>query len=290
MKKIDLFILSLITMIISTSQAQDLSVYVSAHPDDWQLFMNPNAYDDIRDNDRKVVFIHTTAGDAGEGIGKNSYYKAREEGSLRAIRFLRNTLEESGLGIDMTEQTVEINGHQMVKYEYGGVISYFLRLPDGNFRGPGYEIHNYTSLEKLHRGSIEQLKAIDGSTTYQSADDLRETLVALLKSEGKNIELNIAETDSIANPDDHSDHRYSSHFFQDIISASDVVNVRYYEEYSTNKKPMNVEGAAFLISAGCWGATASGLSDMEHYSTWDTDHNSWIGRQYFREEQIQKSE
>lgn len=50
---------------------------------------------------------------------------------------------------------------------------------------------------------------------------------------------------------------------------------------------MNIEGAEFLISAGTWGATASGLSDMGHYSTWDDVHNSWIGRQYFREEKIE---
>jgi hypothetical protein len=26
------------------------------------------------------------------------------------------------------------------------------------------------------------------------------------------------------------------------------------------------------------------LSDYQHSSTWDSVHNSWIGRQYYREE------
>ena len=92
--------------------AQNLEIYVSAHPDDWQLFMNPNAYKSVANPENKVIFLHTTAGDAGHGMGFNDYTLAREEGSLRAIRFMCNSLvEDAGLGKEMNEEHAKINGH-----------------------------------------------------------------------------------------------------------------------------------------------------------------------------------
>ena len=61
-----------------------VTFYVVAHADDWQLFMNPDAFKDITMPDSKVVFIVTTAGDAGK---EDNYWKAREEGMKSSIRF-----------------------------------------------------------------------------------------------------------------------------------------------------------------------------------------------------------
>ena len=66
-----------------------LNVFLSAHPDDWQLFMNPNAYKAVEAGG-PVLFIHSTAGDAGTGMGYDDYTLAREAGSLNAIRFMVN--------------------------------------------------------------------------------------------------------------------------------------------------------------------------------------------------------
>ena len=69
-----------------------VSFYFAAHEDDWQLFMNPNAFNDVTGGARKTVFIHVTAGDAGLGAGsggrKHPFYLARENGALQAIRFM----------------------------------------------------------------------------------------------------------------------------------------------------------------------------------------------------------
>ena len=57
------------------------------------------------------MIIHTTAGDAGEGEGKRSYYNAREEGSLRAIRFIANTFESGeDFGTEMNERWCKLTG------------------------------------------------------------------------------------------------------------------------------------------------------------------------------------
>ena len=44
-----------------------VSVFAVAHQDDWQLFMNPDAYHAMNEPQEKAVFIHVTAGDAGAG-------------------------------------------------------------------------------------------------------------------------------------------------------------------------------------------------------------------------------
>lgn len=260
-------------------------IYVSAHPDDWQLFMNPAAFQSVKDSSSKVIFIHTTAGDAGNGMGNNNYTLAREEGSLRAIRFMCNSLVENiGLGANMNQESITINGHQIRRHAYANTVSYFLRLPDGNYYGEGYPLHDSTSLRRIYEGDKVSITAVDNSTSYTSLQDLKQTLIQLISLETQgSIHFNVAETDSVVNPGDHSDHLISSKIFQEIAEELEVESIRYYIEYATNSQPMNVVDEAFLISAGTWGATASGLSDMGHYSTWDPVHNSWIGRQYFRE-------
>lgn len=277
-----------------SSLAQTLDVYVTAHPDDWQLFMNPNAYNSVKTEKNSVIFLHTTAGDAGAGTGNNNYYLAREEGSLRAIRFMQNIFSNgSGLGTDMAPEMEVVNGKKIKKMTYGNTEAYFLRLPDGNYYGDGYPVHDSTSIKKLVEGNIQSIKAIDGSATYSSLSDLKATLKQLISkaSEGKTaLNLHIAETDTLANPDDHSDHRFTSLLMQQVAKELPVNAIYFYEEYATNKKPYNVFDTGFLVSAGTWAATGSGLSDMGHPSTWDEVHNSWIGRQYYRVEMLAKDE
>jgi hypothetical protein len=69
-----------------------VSFYFAAHEDDWQLFMNPSAFEDVINGSAKTVFVHMTAGDAGLGMGrggrKHPFYLARENGAETAIRFM----------------------------------------------------------------------------------------------------------------------------------------------------------------------------------------------------------
>ena len=262
------------------------SVYVVPHPDDWQLFMNPNAYKSVK-NDEKVIFIHTTAGDGGAGASDN-YYLAREEGSLRAIRFMSNTFTSgAGLGTNMNETAVTINGHSIKKFTYRNAVAYFLRLPDGNIDGSGYSYTNLETLKKLYEGTISSISAVDGSTTYNSLNDLIETLKSLLEIEyynPSNMIFNSADDDTSINPGDHSDHIFSSKIIQDVANTMPNVNAikNLYIDYHTASLPQNVFGDDYLVSAGTWGTTASGLSDNYQNSTWQADHNVWIGKQYFR--------
>lgn len=269
------------------TNAQNTHVYVSAHPDDWQLFMNPNVYTNLQNPNDKIIFLHTTAGDAGSGIGNTSYYLAREEGSLRAIRFLCNTINpELKQGNNMNETNVSINGHDILKYSYGNAMAFFLRLPDGNLPGTGYPIHDNVSLKKIFEGTAPSIQSIDESTTYISLDDLVKTIAELIireSNEANPVNFNIADTNVEINPGDHSDHIHSALIMQKVARLLKITSVRMYEEYATSSKPMNIFDDAFLNCAGTWGATASGLSDNNHDSTWNEGHNVYIGRQYFRD-------
>jgi len=278
---------------VSTS-AQNTQVYVSTHPDDWQLFMNPNAYNDLENPENKVIFLHTTAGDAGCGTGCTSYYLAREEGSKRAIRFMCNAINtDSKLGNEMNQTYVLINGHSILRFSYGNAVAYFLRLPDGNLTGIGYDIHDYASLKHFYEGTTPTLFAVDRGTSYDSLDDLVKTISGIITYESNTPDeasFNIADTNANINPGDHSDHLHSSLIMQKVARSLGIKTVRLYEEYATNAKEPNVFGDAFLVCAGTWGATASGLSDELHNSTWNEGHNIWIGRQYFRDVSLEDLE
>ena len=75
-----------------SGHSDKVSFYFAAHEDDWQLFMNPSAFEDVTGGAAKTVFVHVTAGDDGLGVGsggrKRPYYLARENGALDAIRFM----------------------------------------------------------------------------------------------------------------------------------------------------------------------------------------------------------
>ena len=67
----------------------------AAHEDDWQLFMNPSAFEDVVSGAAKTVFVHLTAGDAGTpgAPGRHNFadfYLARLENGAEAAIFMAN--------------------------------------------------------------------------------------------------------------------------------------------------------------------------------------------------------
>lgn len=280
------FLLSLLSICVS---GQSTRFFISAHQDDWQLFMNPNVYESIKNKEDKTVIIHTTAGEAGMGMGNDAYYLAREKGSLAAIRFLSNThTTGAGLGDEMERNYVDLNGHPVLRYQYRNCVVYLFRLPDGNGNGTGYELHDFKTLAKLFQGDSENIPTIDKSTTYTNRKDVEKTFKALLLREqiGENTELHLADTNQEVNPGDHSDHQTSSLFFQKVAQEIGGIKLYLYANYATGNLPKNTTEEGFLVSAATWGVTTAHIADHRHYSTWDKTHNSWIGRQYYRTIQI----
>lgn len=270
------------------AQAPTLSVFVVAHPDDWQLFMNPAAFHAMQGSNEKAVFIHVSAGDAGRGLTgePTPYYLAREEGALRAIRFMANAVDATAaLGSDTHSEAVARAGHPVARHSYANAIAYFLRIHDGNIvTGNQYQEHPL-SLQRLRSGTSPETKAIDDSTRYRGWGDLVATLEAIITSElapGTALNLHIAELDEQRNPGDHPDHRAVAFAMEEVAARLPCARVSRHEEYATRDRKPNVTGDDYLIDAGTWAATASGLSDLHAGSTWEPGHNVWVGRDYYR--------
>ncbi len=264
-----------------------VNVFVVAHQDDWQLFMNPQAFHSMDDPRKKAVFIHVTAGDAGLGASGEPipYYLAREEGALRAVRFMANAKPDTGLGVGMERTIVELDGKTIQRIAYANAVLYFLRLPDGNYGGSGYETTGWQSLERLRTGAIAAVESVDGSSRYDGWNDLTRALAEIVRSEMRVDEalgLHIPEQDVALNPGDHPDHRNTALAMEAVALQFPCASVYSYDTYITRHRDVNVVGDDLLINVGTWAATSSGLSDSYAPSTWDPLHNSWMGRTYSR--------
>lgn len=265
-----------------------VSIFAVAHQDDWQLFMNPDAYHAMNEPQEKAVFIHVTAGDAGAGAGGEPvpYYLAREEGALRAVRFMANAADPTiGRGARMDSAMVMRAGHGVQRYAYANAVVYFLRLPDGNIvNGSVYTPHP-ESITRLRSGEAATSGTVEQSARYEGWADLVETLNAIVGSErvaGSGLTLHIAELDEAVNPGDHPDHRATAQAMEEVAKAHKCAPIYRHIEYFTRTKPVNVTGEDYMIDVGTWAATASGLSDNHAKATWEKDHNAWIGRNYHR--------
>ncbi len=283
-------LLSLAAPLVAVAAPPSTSFFVVAHADDWQLFMNPNAYRDLRNANARTVIVHTTAGDAGAGTGRvgrqQPFYLAREEGALRALRFIKSA--DGALGQQtLGEETRTVNGHALTRFAStdGLAVMYFLRLPDGQPSGSGYAATGSQSIRKLKTDG-KPISAVDGSTTYRSWEDLTATLAQLIRQEAsgsRSVWVNIADTDTTENPGDHSDHIHTSLAIQDArLKVSTCINRALFVEYATQNKPATLTGEDLVINAAVWGATTSGIADFDHASTFEPGHNVWLSRNVLR--------
>src|SRR6476619_6625731 len=96
-----------------------VSFYFAAHEDDWQLFMNPSAFQDVIGGAAKTVFVHVTAGDAGLGTGfagrKHPFYLARENGAEAAIRFMADA---NSAPAERVVAPMTLNSHSIYRVSY----------------------------------------------------------------------------------------------------------------------------------------------------------------------------
>ena len=239
-----------------------ISFYIVAHADDWQLFMQPHAYQDLVDERIKVVFIVTTAGDAG---CHQSYWHAREEGSKSSIRFClapRISLTESS-------EVGNFNGHQIYYSTINHTTSYFLRLPDGNLDSNGFERYNHESLPRLKDAEIPKITAVDKSTTYHSWEDFYKTIEAIIlyeSAEIPEISLNYLNPDKAANPDDHPDHAATGHAIQQVASGSTFIQ-NLFVGYSVNNADNKLGDHDLFWKAAMFAAYEKTVFDLSGYST-----------------------
>jgi hypothetical protein len=281
-----LLLLLLLNFTLRAEDTNRVAFYFGAHPDDWQLFMNPNAYYDVQVASNKVVFVYVTAGDAGVGLGNGGrsqpYYLARENGAKLSVKFMADAAEAPEIPVD---SVASISGHAIKRWLYRNTVSYFMRLPDGSPQGTGYVATAEQSLKRLHEGAIRTMTSIDNSTTYEGWSDLRTTLRKLIDRErgtATNVWVNIPDTDIEKNIGDHADHQHMAQGILQAIADLPWINKALYLDYVTAKMEENMSSADRQIEAATFAALATGLTALDHPSPWDRLHRSWLSRHYFR--------
>jgi len=268
---------------------EKVSFYFAAHQDDWQLFMNPSAFQDVGASKTKTVFIHMTAGDAGLGTGnggrKHPYYLARENGAETAIHFMADS---GALPVDKTESRIDFNGHQIYRVSYRNTVAYYLRLPDGHPTGSGYPQTGNQSLKRLAEGQIETLNAIDGSAAYRGWEDLVSTLHAVIDYERAHapaVQLNVAEQNQGINPLDHSDHQMTAKAALEAADGLACARRVFYVDYASSRLPENLDDQQRQMESSVLAVTAAGILAFDHTSIWARYHRTYLGRNYFRVEE-----
>ncbi len=271
----------------------NLSFYFAAHPDDWQLFIGEQAWENLRDTTHQVVFVLSTAGDAAMGISAADtanmpYYKARERGFIHSVQWAaEGDLQADSTGkatlplLPYTLKDETINGHVVRSFSYKNAKAYLFYLPDG-FPDGGYT----WSLQKLKQGEIDEMPSIDSATVYTSWDDLRTTLTKLVEqhlSENQNVTFNLAERDTTLNPGDHSDHWYTSLIADEATQALEGTR-RYFIEYHTASLDTNLSKPQIAIKQFLFSPCALSKEDAGYVTPWEPHHLAWTYRSYFREE------
>ena len=271
---------------LAAGKPDKVSVYFAAHEDDWQLFMNPSAFQDVLDGASKTVFVHVTAGDAGLGTGqgnrKRPYYLARENGAQEAVRFMADTDHEPSV---RNESSAMVNAHRIFRIAYRNTVSYFLRVPDGNIKGEGFADTGFQSLLRLHKGAIAKMTAVDGSTEYRGWDDLVRTVRAIVDAErgrASLVQINVAETDQAINPDDHADHLMTAQAALDAVKDMACVRRVSYVDYASAKLPENLNAQQRDMESSVFAVTLAGVQAFDHSTSWRHYDGSYVGRNYFR--------
>jgi hypothetical protein len=271
------------------SQVARAAFYFAAHEDDWQLFMNPRAFEDVLDAKAKTVFIHFTAGDAGLGVSgagrRFPYYLARENGAETAIRFMADA---GRFPVEPAAAPMAFNGHPIRRIAYRNTVAYFLRVPDGNPKGTGYPETGRQSLQRLATDQISTLAAVDGSTIYFGWADLVATVRNILDYERGNaasVELNVPEPDSRINPNDHSDHLMTAKAALDATKELACARRLYYVDYAKSHLPENLSAKDRDLETSVLAVTAAGILALDQTSIWEPYRQSYLGREYFRVEE-----
>jgi LmbE family N-acetylglucosaminyl deacetylase len=215
---------------LQTNKPVHVNVVIVAHQDDWQLFMGDALTTRLRAGDR-MVFVYLTAGDDGRD---SVYWRTREQAALQSTKIA------AGLSPRTTPQCglVHVQGHSIMRCDVTGARSYFLRLADGRRDGNGFASNGHESLRRLRIGRIATLRAIDGSTTYRSWNDLAATVTALAIVDSAITVVHTTDPSVARNPHDHFDHRMAGLLVSELRRARKWPAV-YYVGYALASRAAN---------------------------------------------------
>lgn len=238
-----------VTVATTPTSCTQRALQVVAHPDDDLLFMNPDVLRDIEAG-ACVRTVYLTTGDANRD---ESYWRLREEG----IRDAYATM--AGVDDVWREGTLVADGHVLATATLEaapGISLVFMHLPDGNRRGTGNAMHDRQSLRRLWLGEIEEIRAVDGSATYDAAGLVR-TLAAVVDGYGATT-LRAQDWTLDFRHGDNADHTAAGLFARAAAARAQVrPELLGYAGYPSWTQPANVNGRELGLKADAIIAYAS---------------------------------
>lgn len=290
MKKI---FLPLFIFLIATEVQAQVQVSFSAlgDADDWQLFMSKKILTDLgAGSGGKAVFITFTAGDEGLGSGGSGavpYYLAKEKGAVYSSKFASDiTLQPiyPNTYAVPTATTVVLNGKTLTKYVYGNasgngmVVNYFLRLPDGGQTGTGFAGTGNKSLKKLKDGTITNITSVDGVNTYTWAQLVNTIKYIIFAEKGNDAQvwINTSSLSAITNPNDHSDHYYSSTAAEEAVSTFLWVGIHEFVMDNSSTLSANLTNEEFEEASAAFGLYNWNLIKNRYNNTLNSTTRAWL--------------
>ncbi len=210
---------------------------------------------------------------------------------MYATKYLSDITSGTPPLIPPTVTTGTVNGHNIAKYTYKGIVNYFFRLPDGNGNGSGFGNTGNVSLEKFRNGTISSMTALgDIAATYTSWTDLTNTIKQIINNEkvtGVPAWIYAAHTingsNSAYNPNDHSDHRYTSMAAQDAVATRmSWVGVAGFMNYESSANAANLSSTDHENSSALFGLTNWGLVEAAYATNYSSGHLVWLPMDYFQ--------
>jgi Secretion system C-terminal sorting domain len=282
----------------------EMSVYVVAHQDDWQLFMGTNVYNDIAaydeknagQNGRKVVIIYTTAGNLHDDDDSKScmckdpyhqlqehipYWQVREAGTKNSINLAACRMSGWGPHLPYPEnEAVVINGHPITKYVFKNTVSYYLRLKAGMYGA-------------WRTNPSAPVGTVDSSTVYADRNDLVNTLYYIYQAEKDSslvtskISFNFPDIDENINPNDHSDHLIAGRIGCEaakLLSANmnQCFPESLFVDYNTQNMPENLGSPDVQNESALTAVYCMALLDHNAWPEWSDLYRTWDSRNYFR--------
>ena len=254
-----------------------MAFYITAHEDDWQIFMGDHAHKDILEAD-EVIFIYITAGEAGKD---ETFWNAREQGALNSIAWTLNDsspIESFGLNF---------NNNQVVQTIIAHTKSYFLRLPDGNGSGDGFSAYNNQSLSKLKSGNISTIQNVNKTASY-TWDQLVTTVQDIIHMHAKDnwdISFHLQDHDTGLNPGNHPDHITASLLAQEAIATTGLDDITFFLDYSNSRYGVNISAEVIALKTGLFNAYDAKMQELAYYNTIEREgdiYHTWLARTYFR--------
>ncbi|KAG9414345.1 hypothetical protein AC1031_013545 [Aphanomyces cochlioides] len=250
--------------------------YTTAHQDDHELFMSNSYHEAITDSNTKVVFIYTSAGDAGIG---QSWRLARQQGTVAATTAW---VDHAGLfSSKKITDTVTVAGHHITRVKVGNVFHYFLciREDPGNDENGVYQLG---LLNLLYNGQAVPPMDLPNEI-YYTRDDFADVLRGIyhLESDGvANVEIH--SQDEQNGSGDHPLHLATGNLVQEVVDSdiwSTCADQVYYFDYDVFYWDVNLDEPVYSLQRYAWMWQSKAILDAYGEENWSV--HAWnLGRTY----------